>query len=219
MAKDGGGVTIELPTDEIKLQRPTKREIDRALRPYAHELGLLVIHWNELHERLGYLFKIVSGMPDTAAAFAVWHSQVSDRSQRAMLRAALDCYHPKSPPKSWKDDVVWILNEADNGISRKRNNAIHSSLMLWKIDGELLVFPNWLSGNTKANSFAGKALLLELRYFNKLTAAVLSFTIQACRYLDGQRRTWPARPRMPHRPDRNEARPQSSQERRKKRKQ
>src|SRR5262245_51452983 len=92
--------------------------------PIATELGRLVYAWNELHEHLGHLFDFVVSPKGPGTALAAWRAVESDRTQRTMLRYAVE--HAASRlEKAVVDEIFWVLEKA-NSLAEDRNNAIHS---------------------------------------------------------------------------------------------
>ncbi len=73
-------------------KRPTGKQLDRAFAPLALEIGKLNRAWNMLHEHLGSLFAHIVNNDNLSIPLAVWYSTQSDRSQREMLRAAINAF-------------------------------------------------------------------------------------------------------------------------------
>jgi len=80
----------------VKVKWPTLEEATAAFEEYALAVGKVAYAWNYLHERLGELFVVVSGAKQSVA-LAIWYSTKSDRTQRDMLRAAVNAI-----PSRWE---------------------------------------------------------------------------------------------------------------------
>jgi hypothetical protein len=98
----------------------TKEAFDACVRA----VGKVAYAWNYLHEQLGMLFAVVRD-EENEAARSVWYSVQSDRTQRKILRDAVNAINserskrlPKAP-----DDL--------NGCSIKRTNSPSTATMLF----------------------------------------------------------------------------------------
>jgi hypothetical protein len=109
---------------------PTREKMQEAANAYALAVGRLSIAWNYLHGALGDLFALVIG-GDAELVLAVWRSVRSDRTQREMLRAAIEA----ASLERWKQtptapaDLLAVLKRADE-LSIVRNDAMHAPVML-----------------------------------------------------------------------------------------
>ena len=115
-----------------------------ALRPLTAELGYLAIAWNQLHHNLSLLFTLLVRSTDQFVANAVWYSTDSDFTQRKMLRAVVELDEKvpgisKRLPALQRDEILWILDQIDDPLRHKRNNALHSPLVMMHavVDGEV----------------------------------------------------------------------------------
>jgi hypothetical protein len=121
-------MTKERPTRDFRL--PTNEETKAAFERYTLAVGKVVHAWNYLHEKLGQLFVVLSGS-DRNIALAIWYSTFNDRAQRLMLRAAVIASGANRwPNPSAKDDMIWLLDHADD-LAEQRNNAIHTPCSLY----------------------------------------------------------------------------------------
>ncbi len=83
------------PPKKIRPSGQRKRLRTKVFKPLAIELGWLTFEWNRLHELLGEVFACVMAEDPVHSTFvatglAAWHALTNERSQRDMLRAALD---------------------------------------------------------------------------------------------------------------------------------
>ncbi len=119
---------------EFMGSRPSRAKA--VLRPYSAELGYLAIAWNQLRCHLMALFAMLSEPQDSTSAKAVLYFLGNDFSQRRLLRALLDIDANKLPPAVRKlsttqtKEILWLLNQIDEGFRHKRNNALHAPLMV-----------------------------------------------------------------------------------------
>lgn len=146
------------------VRMPTDAETKRAFEEYSLAVGKVSHAWNYLQERLGLLFRLVSGAPHEIAS-AVWYSVESDRSQRNMLSAAagantkLSEKYPDLVP-----DLKWLVDRCGE-LSQRRNDAIHAPCSLY-IHGEkgAEVGSFFLFGHPRAKNLKGKKLLTEFAW-------------------------------------------------------
>jgi len=181
-------------------------------RPYVTALGQLALAWNELHENLGSLF-LTTMLPNRPQAgdavfnssLWVWHSVKSDRTQRDMLREAIE----RCP---WRRDKLvtdgfWLLDRA-NSLSDQRNDAIHAPLFYAGkyLFGELTegrgqVVPRFWSFNPRARKLWERAnLLAEFRYCRDTAMVLADYTKEIESSQINLQRPWPDRPSLPIRP-------------------
>jgi|SRR5271166_4463830 len=191
-------------------QRPTLGEaVDAAFGEYYLAVGGVVRAWNTLHEYLGQLFVTVSGATwvEPWVALAIWYSVKSDRTQRDMLRAAVN-----ANPGRWEKlpkalaDLEWLFKCADE-LADARNNAIHTPCSIY-IGGSdpPEMGPAYFAGENPrvkklwAKKLRGKQLLAEFDWCDRYAWTLIGFIQKlepAIRLRDG--RPWPDRPRKPTR--------------------
>jgi hypothetical protein len=83
---------------EREIVRSDAETIGTAYGAYVSAVGEVAHAWNLLLGNLGRLFVIVSGI-DPSTATAIWYAPDSDRTQLAMLKAALTASpHNRWPP-------------------------------------------------------------------------------------------------------------------------
>lgn len=113
----------------MPLKRGTKAQFDKAFTPVAIQIGRLARLWNALHENMGIIFAAIVSQGNPNIPLAVWHSTISDKSQREMLRAANRAWinFNKKLHNKTSEEITWILNESDI-LSNKRNEAMHTPL-------------------------------------------------------------------------------------------
>lgn len=186
-------------TEESDLDEKT---LEEAYDSLYRSVGRVAVSWNALHENLCDLFAQVAQVhPWTATA--IWHSTPSDRSQREMLRAALNSQVRNRWPSFPKVevDVEWLLNEVDK-LANRRNNAVHAPYlvqMLGMTEETTRYRPvaDWGGGNPRAHKLYGKEVLAELRFYTDTARVLASFTEGAWAALREDDVAWPDRPRLP----------------------
>src|SRR5271166_6322302 len=110
-----------------------KRYTAPEFRPYVTALGQFALAWNDLQESLGALFwTIMSPRPVEGAfvhseALHVWHAIKSDRSQREMLKTAINHLTIDWQRPKLVGETNWLVDRA-NELANWRNDAIHSPL-------------------------------------------------------------------------------------------
>jgi hypothetical protein len=182
-----------------KLIKPlSKADSRRYLEPYATKIGFVTLAWNHLHEGLAILFWYALGPGPTP--WAIWHRQSSDRTQRDMLRAAVEAGAFLSGPNGQRltNDILWILRKID-GLSDHRNNAIHAPLttLTNTETGETVVTPEDFFGNKRAKNFANKQILKELDLYAEAADALSEFAFDLVQFMRPSKDPWPARPTLP----------------------
>jgi hypothetical protein len=181
-------------------------------RPYVAALGQLTLAWNDLQESLAALFwTTMLYSPPLAGDFVnytplwVWHSIKSDRSQREMLKAAIDHSHTAWKRPSFVNDGKWLLDRAGE-LEDARNDAIHSPL--FSVDKSLygmaagpekVAQAYWLF-NPRAKKLAKRDnLLRELRYCRDAAITLSDYAREIDRALINPSRPWPKKPLQPSR--------------------
>jgi hypothetical protein len=156
-------------------RRPDKRAASREKesQKYFDAIGRLASSWNSLQETLAMIFCNVcssAGPSDqyNVTLLSIWYSQQSDRSQRRMLRAAVESGaltkngHYKALPESAADDLIWLIKEAD-ALSARRDEAIHSPMSFRAMsDIDVEIVSAWYFGNPLALRLKNKAVFEEL---------------------------------------------------------
>jgi hypothetical protein len=185
----------------------TARRKKAAFRKHTHELGYLALAWNQLHHNLSLIFGFLLKSQDRYAAQAIWHSLESDFTQRKMLRAllTLDTQLPfpqRMPlPKTQREEILWILNQIDNDLRHKRNNAIHAPLTLARMveNGKVkpLVEAHLNPQNPRAHPLRGRDLLQEFRSYADHAEMLATYSSAIRRALTVEKVPWPDRPRSP----------------------
>jgi hypothetical protein len=91
---------------------PTFREPD--FEPYTLAIGSLVLIWNDLHERLAWLFWILlrDDLPDRA--IECWNSLRFDSPRRQALKdAAKEVAKERSEFSKMSDEITWLCDRLD----------------------------------------------------------------------------------------------------------
>src|SRR5665213_1757972 len=112
----------------VVVKWPTQKELTAAFELYAVAVGRVAHAWNYLQEKFALLFVEVTGA-DRTLALAVWYSVSNDRTQRGMLKAAINA----GPERKWesahlsgvRSGLLWLLSEAET-LGDARNDAIHA---------------------------------------------------------------------------------------------
>jgi hypothetical protein len=175
-------------------------EAEKAFAPYANEIGLMTRAWNGLHEELGQIFGQIICPANQNIPRAVWHSILSDKAQRDILRAAATApfaIDEQKYPKA-KADITWLLDKTQQ-LSEPRNNAVHAPIMM-SLDTqthEIAVAPNIFSGNPRARKLHGKNLLKQLQWYRAQAQTYRQFALAVWFHLRRDGTTWPCRPTIP----------------------
>jgi hypothetical protein len=117
----------------------------RLFRAHALAVGQLTLAWNSLHEQLGKLFWTICG-GDGEVILSAWHSLISDKSQRDMLRAAAKARFGDGVEVKKILELLELINKA----SDMRNAAVHGPMTLGFHDGKWSAAPDHLFGNRRA---------------------------------------------------------------------
>jgi len=152
------------------VKAPTAEEANKATAPHVTAIGELVCAWNNLQEELADLFSLVSKIPSVDIAYAIWHSTPNDHAQRSMVREAAKV--SLSTDEQALEAVTWLLNQIDNSLRHKRNDAVHAPLILAVGSAGITVIPRDCTNNPRAASLEGKDILKELIWYRE-TAEVL----------------------------------------------
>ncbi|MEJ0093094.1 MAG: hypothetical protein WDN46_06600 [Methylocella sp.] len=189
-----------MPGITKKPRRPTARQIDNAFAPYALEIGRLTRAWNGLHNMLGEIFSRIISRNNVNISRAIWHSLMSDKTQRDILKAAYQApgaidskVHPKAIA-----DLKWLIKNVDD-LGFRRNDAIHAPMLVGKYmrTGEMVVLPDIYAGNPRAIKLHEKELLLELRWYRMCADTLAKFAGVIWFHLGRDKGSWPERPLLP----------------------
>jgi hypothetical protein len=109
-------------------RQPLGDSVEDAFEEYYLAVGKVTRAWNTLHEYLGKLFVTASGASWTQpwVAYAIWYSVKSDRTQRDMLRAAINAKGGRweKLPRAL-NDLKWLLDRCEE-VAAHRNDAVHA---------------------------------------------------------------------------------------------
>jgi hypothetical protein len=117
--------------------RHSKRYTASEFRPYVTALGQFALAWSDMQESLGALFWTLMSPHSVEGAVAhheplfVWYAIRSDRSQRDMLKAAVNHLTIDWQRTLLVAETNWIIDRA-NELEDRRNDAIHSPLVFAK---------------------------------------------------------------------------------------
>lgn len=119
---------------------------DARYKAYTTTIGQFVLTWNDLHEKLAFVFTAVLSHDDRKRIpekkrpeyefremerlVGIWNSSVYDRPKREMLRGIMVPLVTSDflEFSNFEEDIRWILDEADR-IEEIRNNAVHAPLI------------------------------------------------------------------------------------------
>jgi hypothetical protein len=189
------------PSDEVPLEKA-----EDVFKPYGTEIGHLVFNWNRLHDNLANLFEFIVGSPSKGVATSIWYSTDSDFAQRKMLRAATEkSLHISSRQR---ESIIWLLNQIDDSLRHKRNDALHSPLAVVTGDygeGETTwIIPDPGSGSPRAHSLLKSErthlnLMGELKEYGQLSNTLATYAYAMFRaFVNPTSHAWPDKPKLPH---------------------
>lgn len=173
-------------------------DVGKAFNEYALALGTVVHSSSNFQETLSRLYwHLVGG--DLRVSNAVWHSSISDKAQREMLRAALDAkpehFWEKRLPKARKE-LGWLITEADK-VANQRNNAVHAPCLFSYEAGEVISVPFTL--NRRAANLKNKKLIKEYELYADILGKLNTFALMAAVALGNNSEPWPDKPVLPTR--------------------
>jgi hypothetical protein len=192
-------------------RRASQRYTAPEFKPYVTALGQLALAWNDLQESLADLFwtAMMNGPPVAGdvvnyAALWVWHSIRSDRSQREMLKAAINRSSVDWKRPKFQEDANWLLKKIV-GLEDRRNDAIHSPLFLttrslWGVGlGPEKIAPAVWLFNPRAIKLSERTQLLsEFRYCRDTSITLADYARAINGALINPRRPWPDKPSLPN---------------------
>lgn len=104
-------------------------------------------------------------------------------------------------PKA-KEDIVALV-KGINAFSDKRNAAVHAPCSVGIGTGELEILPFSFFQNPNARKLHGKNILDEFEWYERTAAAYHHYARELGLALSLQTATWPDKPRMPSRGEKN----------------
>lgn len=126
-------------------------------------IGRIAVAWNSLQEHLGVIFGNLFDNTHSELALTAWHSLLSDRSQRDMLKAVA---RKKLGSAKAADEIVWLCDQADQKLAAQRNAGIHVPLMIYsETDGPRQTLPLTYYGNRHARTFNDRNFRAELEHY------------------------------------------------------
>jgi hypothetical protein len=192
---------------EYPFKMLTPRSAKAAWRPYSVELDYLAISWNQLHHNLSSVFTLLLRAKNENFAQAIWHSSDSDFAQRKMLRAlivsdknSLPMARTLSPLHA--QEILWILNQIDDDLRHKRNNALDAPLMILTAVSDGAV-RRWVEAhfnplNPRARPLRGKNLIQEFKDYTAHADVLSRYASQIWHALARPaQHPWPERPKLP----------------------
>jgi hypothetical protein len=205
-----------MPKHQVRV-RHGKRYTAPEFRPYVTALGQLSLAWNDLQESLGALFWTMMSPRPLVGAFVhreplfVWYAIRSDRSQREMLKAAVNHLTIDWERPLLVVETNWIIDRA-NELENWRNDAIHSPLFFAEGLGAISdksgiksyangIKPAYWQFNPRAINLAKRDdLLAEFRFCRDtaITLADYAHLIDLA-LINYPTRSWPERPKLPNR--------------------
>jgi hypothetical protein len=173
---------------------------EKAFREHAIEIGHLARSWNRLHDNLGEIFSQIVSPQYPFVSLRIWHSIMSDRTQREMLKIAYQtkgALDTKRFPQA-EDSLKWLIGEAQK-LADRRNDAIHApfrvGIQVFN-DFKIIVEPDTGHENPRAKKLEGKDVLSELKFYRASSDTLLEYSTAISRsfFLDAP---WPQKPTMP----------------------
>jgi hypothetical protein len=180
------------------------------LEPYLIAIGEMTTAWATLHEMLCSIFSVLmlERLPRPGDAVNLtptylWHTIKSDRTQREMLGTAFkrsSALEEHTAKEEIKSLGVWLL-EACTKLEDRRNDAVHSSLILTiENDGTKEIRPNLFMRNPRAEKLSNlEDLLEELQCARDNIIKVFFFAQELNDVLVNQHLPLPSRPELPGR--------------------
>jgi hypothetical protein len=176
------GSEPNLSDDEL-----VKEMLSEGSHPYTLAVGRLAFAWNSLHETLASLFARIATV-EAAVGYASWYSIPSDRTQREMLKAAVEASTDEkwiSSLPSGKEDLRWVVDRT-NSLADQRNDAVHAPVQLALIRDRrapeqprrLYISPNYLNGNPRAKKLKDKDIIREFDRYTRNARALNIFAEQ-----------------------------------------
>jgi hypothetical protein len=189
----------------MALRRLPRSEVRRHLKPYAEEIGQVTLAWNSLHENLCILFWYAIGPGPVPQA--IWNRLSNDRTQRDILKTAVEAGAFRRNRHGFADDVLWVLRQTDT-LAEHRNVAIHVPLTTLTdvATGKTRVEPSDFFGNKRAKHLKGKDIISELEWCAECAASLSYFAADIISTMNGKPETWPERPSLPLPPSYNRGR-------------
>lgn len=175
--------------------RLPRSEVRRYLKPYADEIGQLTLAWNNLHENLSILFWYAIG--PGPVPHAIWNRLSNDRTQRDMLKTAVEAGAFIRCRPGFADDALWLLQKTDM-LADHRNVAIHVPLTtLTSITTrKTVVEPADFFGNKRAKRLKGTDIMQELEWCTECAASLSYFAADIISTMNGAPASWPGRPSL-----------------------
>lgn len=184
------------------------------IEPYFIAIGEMTTAWATLHEILGALFSVLmlgnTPAPGDSIDWTptyVWHTIKSDRTQRDMLDAAFKHSAVLNAHKL-KNELTTLgtwLFEACRKLEDRRNDAVHSSLILTTHEkGIKEVVPNLFMKNPRAEKLSKlEDLLAELHCTRDNIIKLFFFAQQLHSALINPAAPLPDKPELPGRRPKN----------------
>jgi hypothetical protein len=201
------GMIVTADGKEYPMKAVTAREAKAILRPYSVELGHLATAWNQLHYNLSSLFTLLLKPHNSAAAGAIWHATDSDFTQRKMLRAIVEVdktmlvTQPRLSALQ-AQEILWILDQIDDKLRHKRNNALHAPLIILRGVFDDAV-QTWVEAhfdpqNPRAKPLRGKDLIEEFHDYTAHAEVLFGYAARIWMALNhADAHPWPERPSLP----------------------
>lgn len=184
---------------------------------YLVALGGVALSWNRLQEAMAILFAAILNPLPNQVSLAMWNSLVSDRSQRDLMKAAIQVrfsadegdLRPQFPGfkhsfETVGSDLGWLMTEAIK-LENDRNDALHSPLTLSLGQSVLRYVPSPVTGYQRAKNLRTKTdrnkttLIAEFDYYALKAETLRGFALsaQSALLFPGPVPIWPVRPLLP----------------------
>jgi hypothetical protein len=185
-----------------KIKLLSRAEVRQHLQPYAEEIGQVTLAWSHLQENLCLLFWLAIGQGPVP--YAIWDRLSNDRTQRDILKTAVEAGAFVRIGARLTDDVLWLLKETER-LAEHRNVAIHAPLITLTdvATGITRVEAETFFGNRRAKSLKGKDIMRELAWCAECADALSRFAANLVQEMNASPLSWPERPSLPARPTQN----------------
>jgi hypothetical protein len=181
----------------IKYTRRIPTTIQSGVRKHGKRIGDITIIANLLQEAFFHLFWIVIGDHEDATyemVHGVWHTIMSDKTQRDMLEAAtIGRFGPNS---RFAQQIKWAIGRAGK-LSEFRNDIVHTPVRFAVIDEKpILLFQRVSAKKASMDRLAKTPAATQSRLVrgDLVVLTVFCETLYRVYLLNGQTGPWPRRP-------------------------
>lgn len=153
-----------------------REKTEHLTEKHARETGRAISAWNLLQDTLGRIFAEIANPSHHKMALAIWYSQQSDRSQRAMLKAASRTAYGEA--SDIHKAITWACKETDN-LADSRNNIAHVaySIDLDRTLSDVEITPRGKGVFARADTMSSRDVFEELRLVEENSKTLFQFVI------------------------------------------